>query len=112
MPPDWVSADNPTRVAVVRWVMDSSTDVFTTLQAAIDARLQDRPAPDGTDERAELRARLGRLHLEADRVQAALHSHVTSQPVTYGEASFCAECGEPAPCPTIRELVAEYDAGG
>ena len=92
--------------------MDSSPDVFASLQAAIDARLAEPPIEEGTDERALLRERLTRLRMEGDRVEAELHSHVTSQPVTYGEASFCAECGEPTPCPTIRGLLDHYDVTG
>ena len=96
--------------------MDSSADVFHSLLATIDSRLaQPTPAEQG-DDRGSQRARLSRLRTEADRVEVELHSHVTHQSVTYGEASFCAECGEPAPCPTIRRLIERYDvdshAGG
>jgi hypothetical protein len=89
--------------------MDSSADVFSSLLATIDARLTEPPASAADTDRDSQRARLARHLMEADRVEVELHSHITQQPVTYGEASFCAECGEPAPCPTIRGLVERYE---
>ena len=90
---------------MVQWGMDSSSAAFEALLAAIDAELAGLPHGTAQGERDAQRHRVARLRLEADRIEAELHSRVTSQPVTYGQASFCAECGEPAPCPTVRRLV-------
>jgi hypothetical protein len=90
--------------------MDRSADVFGSLLDVIDARLQEAPQPPAdADDRDSERSRLAWLRLETDRAEVRLHSHVTTQPVTYGEASFCTECGEPAPCPTIRLMADRYE---
>jgi hypothetical protein len=90
--------------------VDKPTDVFSALLTAIDVRRRELPVPgEGSSEPEDQRTRLAGLRLEADRLETQLHSRITHQPVTYGEAAFCAECGEPAPCPTIRGLSAEYD---
>lgn len=89
--------------------VDKPTDVFSALLTAIDVRRREVPdLGDGAADHDDQRARLAGLRLEADRLETQLHSRITHQPVTYGEASFCAECGEPAPCPTIRGLAAQY----
>jgi hypothetical protein len=92
--------------------VDKPTDVFSALLTAIDVRHRELPVPaDGDPEPEHQRARLAGLRLDADRLETQLHSRITHQPVTYGEAAFCAECGEPAPCSIIRGLAAEYDVG-
>jgi hypothetical protein len=76
--------------------MDAPTDVYDCLAETLDGRL-------GSVSHAAARHRL-----ESDRSLARSHSRVADQPVTYGQASFCRECGEPAPCDTIRRLAEEY----
>lgn len=76
--------------------MDAPTDVYRCLAETLDDRL--RSAADGA----------AKHRLEDAQTQIRLHSEVADQPVTYGQASFCRECGEPAPCQTIRHLAEEY----
>jgi hypothetical protein len=76
--------------------MDAPTDVYQCLAQTLDGRLHS-----AADDAAKRR-------LGADRTLTRLHSEVANQPVTYGQASFCRECGQPAPCETIRRLAEEY----
>lgn len=83
--------------------MGTPSDVYRCLAETLDARLRSESAhPPET----ELR------RLEADRNAVRLHSRIADQPVTYGQASFCRECGEPAPCETIRGLSERYGCDG
>lgn len=76
--------------------VDGSTDVFDCLAETIDTELRTAVDP----------AETARLRADGDVVRR--HSRVADQQVTYGLASFCRECGEPAPCPTIRSLAERY----
>lgn len=91
--------------------MDSSSEPVATLLASIDATLAQLPEIAASEERGFQRTQLARLRLEADRLEAQLHDHIAMQPVTYGEAAFCTECGEPAPCPALRGLMERYAEG-
>ncbi len=75
--------------------MDATTDVFGCLAETLDAALRSGSSVE-------------REPLEEDRRQVQAHSRVADQLVTYGQGSFCRECGEPAPCPTIRDLADRY----
>jgi formylmethanofuran dehydrogenase subunit E len=92
-----------------------SPDVYRCLADTIDARLGSLAGPTSSDNidrpsAEEIEAEL--LHLNADRATVRRHSVFTDQPVTYGEATFCQECGEPTPCETIRLLSEQYGCGG
>ncbi len=98
--------------------MDDSRDIFASLLAAIDARLaepgasEDLPTATAGGDRDSLRAQLRRLRAEADLTEVRLHSEINHAQTTYAEAAFCAECGEPAPCETIRGLAERYEVTG
>jgi hypothetical protein len=66
--------------------------VYQCLADTIDGRLGSLPADAGSGEPGPPAA-------QADLVE---------QPVAYGAATFCRECGEPAPCETIRDLAVQY----
>ncbi len=83
-----------------------ATDVFRCLSETIEARLQAGGAGPGEEGEPD------RRRLEADCTTVRLHSRIADQPVTYGEASFCRECGEPAPCTVIRDLAEVYGCDG
>lgn len=94
--------------------MDAPADVYQCLAEALDDRLRsvsEDPSPDrSAQESPEVDA--ARRRLEADRTAVRLHAQVADQPVTYGQASFCRECGDPAPCGTIRRLSEQYGCTG
>lgn len=46
--------------------------------------------------------------LAADQATLRRHADLVEQSVTYGAATFCRACGEPAPCETIRQLAEQY----
>ena len=83
--------------------MDAPADVFRCLAETIDALLRS-----GGRTREPAGEEADRADLEADKTTVRLHSRIADQPVTYGEASFCRECGQPAPCQVIRDLASRY----
>ncbi len=92
--------------------MDTPSDVYQCLAETIDARLNAPPGGVPGHHAGESASGTGDaevLRLEADQKTVQLHSQLIGQPVTYGEASFCQECGEPAPCETIRRLAEQYE---
>jgi hypothetical protein len=83
--------------------------VYQCLADTIDGRLGSLPADAGSGEPGPPAAEADELGLlAADRAMVRLHSDLVEQPVAYGAATFCRECGEPAPCETIRDLAVQY----
>ena len=92
--------------------MDTPSDVYQCLVETIDARLDAVPGGAPGHDAREPASGTGDaevLRLEADKKAVQLHSQLIGQPVTYGEATFCRQCGEPAPCETIRRLAEQYE---
>jgi hypothetical protein len=80
----------------------------TAIDSAIRTVAQEVPDEQAPTDAAPVPPDEALQRLETDRTTVERHSRVADQPVTYGQASFCRECGEPAPCPTIRDLAERY----
>jgi hypothetical protein len=95
--------------------MDTPPGVYRCLADTIAARLRllsVEPPEDDNERPRTVEIEAERVRLGADQATVQLHSEVTDQPVTYGHTSFCRECGEPAPCETIRRLSEQYGCEG
>ncbi len=88
--------------------MQPETDVYRCLAETLDARLRSLSADVPGDGSAGTQGKDQIRLLEVDRTTVRLHSQLADRPVTYGHAMFCQECGEPAPCTTIRRLSEQY----